>query len=115
MQNFLENRYKYAKLLAIVGMAVEGIFFLLTYVNLPDFIYNVLAVVWIGCTIGAYVCGGLVTAIKMALNIGKWGWLVVPFPIDIATGLGTMFIALVVFFLAPIVPVCKAEKEYMTI
>lgn len=113
MKNFLENRYTYAKLLAIIGMAAGGIFYLLTLIDLPEFLYYPLAIVWIGGTIGAYLCGGLFKAVKMAVNIAKWGWLLVPvFPIDIAIGLGVGFMGLMMFIFVPIIPIYKAEKEY---
>lgn len=112
MKNFLENRYKYAKILATVATVSVGIYGLLTFLNPPDFVLLPFVLVWLVGTIGAYLCGGLVTAIKMALSIGKWGWLVVPFPIDIATGLGSIIMALVAFLFVPIIPVMKAEKEY---
>ena len=33
----------------------------------------------------SYIFGGLVTALKMAGGIAKWGWFVLPFPYDIVT------------------------------
>ena len=34
----------------------------------------------------SYIFGGLLTAIKMAWEIAKWGWVAAPFPLSIASG-----------------------------
>lgn len=59
----------------------------------------------------SYLFGGLLTAIKMAGGIAKWGWVVAPFPYDLITGpLAFVFAAFALFFV-PIIPVRKAYKE----
>lgn len=35
----------------------------------------------------SYFFGGIKTAVKMAGKIAKWGWIILPFPYDIVTGL----------------------------
>lgn len=59
----------------------------------------------------AYIFGGLLTAIKMAGRIAKWGWIIVPFPMDIFTFMMAFVLAIVVFFFLPIIPIRKAYKE----
>lgn len=59
----------------------------------------------------SYIFGGLGTAIKMAGKIAKWGWIIVPFPLDIATFIFAFFLAIMVFFCLPIIPIRKAYKE----
>lgn len=59
----------------------------------------------------SYIFGGLLTAIKMAGRIAKWGWVIVPFPLDIFTFMIAFVIAVEVFFIFPIIPIKKAYKE----
>lgn len=59
----------------------------------------------------SYLFGGLGTAIKMALKIAKWGWIVIPFPYDVTTGIISFVFAIVAFTFLPIIPVRKAYKE----
>ena len=48
---------------------------------------------------------------KMAGKIAKWGWIILPFPYDIVTGLVAFFISIFVFMALPIIPIRKAYKE----
>lgn len=59
----------------------------------------------------SYFFGGIKTAVKMAGKIAKWGWIILPFPYDIVTGLVAFFISIFVFMALPIVPIHKAYKE----
>ena len=56
--------------------------------------------------------GGL-ELVRMAGKIAKWGWLIVPFPYDIVTGMVSFFISIMVFIGLPIIPIRKAYKEQM--
>lgn len=56
---------------------------------------------------GSYLFGGFGT-------IAKWGWLVVPFPYDIVTGVVAFAVSLIVFIMVPIIPVRKAYKAKFT-
>ena len=47
----------------------------------------------------------------MAGKVAKWGWLVVPFPMDIFTGLFSFFLAVWMLMLFSIIPIHKAYKE----
>ena len=47
----------------------------------------------------------------MAFKIAKFGWYIVPFPIDLFTIVISFFIAIVVLIMVPIVPIRKAYKE----
>lgn len=53
----------------------------------------------------SYIFGGFGTAVSSALNIAKWGWIVVPFPYDIPVFIMTALVAIIVFCLLPIIPV----------
>ena len=59
----------------------------------------------------SYFFGGIKTAVKMAGKIAKWGWIILPFPYDIVTGLVAFFISIFVFMALPIIPIRKAYKE----
>ncbi len=73
------------------------------------------AIMSIGWVVGwvAYVFGGLLTAIKLAGKIAKWGWIITPFPIDIITGIFTFIIAVYVLLFMPVIPIAMAYKESM--
>ena len=65
-------------------------------------------------TLGAlvsYLFGGFGTAVKIASKIAKWGWFVVPFPLDIITFIVAFIVTIYVFLFLPIIPVRKAYKE----
>ena len=61
----------------------------------------------------AYILGGLGEALKSSFKIGVCGWLIVPFPVDIFTGIATMLYALEILVLIPIIPVRKSCKRYL--
>lgn len=60
----------------------------------------------------SYIFGGLLTAFQMALGIAKWGFLIVPFPFNLLTGVAAFFIAIIVLLFVPIFPVLKAKTLY---
>ena len=47
----------------------------------------------------------------MAGKIAKWGWMILPFPYDIMTGLIAFIISIFVFFALPIIPIRIAYKD----
>ena len=51
--------------------------------------------------------GGIIDAVKGAAKIGKIGWLIVPFPIDLVVGLMTTVFAVLLFLCCPIIFVGK--------
>lgn len=60
--------------------------------------------------------GGFGSALKAAGKLAKFGWLIVPFPYDLITGLMTLIIAGFLFFCAPTFFIVKnffnANAEY---
>ena len=53
--------------------------------------------------IPAYIIGGgFGKVLKTAANLGKFGWLIIPFPFDIVTGLFTFIIAVFALFCVPL-------------
>ena len=53
--------------------------------------------------IAAYIIGGgFSIALRAAKKLAFFGWFILPFPVDIATGLVTMIISVFAFFLFPL-------------
>lgn len=104
------NRMKIAQYIALGATVISIIGFCLNVFGGIDF---GIAIVGIGCVAGlvSYVFGGLLTAIKMAGGIAKWGWVVVPFPYGIMTFLFSFIFAIIAFVCLPIIPVRKAYKN----
>ncbi len=104
------NRFKIAQYIALVatGLSVVG-----GIVGGLSGSSVGLALMCGGFVVGlvSYVFGGLLTAIRMAGGIAKWGWLVVPFPYDIMTFIFAFIFAVFAFVFLPIIPVRKAYKE----
>lgn len=102
--NFTMNRKTLALILATVATACSVIGF----IGRGNDFLGIFAVIGLFLSIASYIIGGgLGDAIKAALTLGKWGWLIVPFPIDIATGLFTMLVSFVAFLFLPIIFVGK--------
>jgi hypothetical protein len=59
----------------------------------------------------SYCFGGLGKALKMIGTIIKWGWIILPFPINLASTVFTAVLGVMVFLLVPIIPVRMAYKE----
>lgn len=116
IKNIWKDRYTYAQYIAIVATLLNGLgIFMFSSEGETLQIIGALAIFFgLGLTFCSYCLGGFWTAIKAALNIAKWGWLVIPFPYDIATGLVAFIFAMIALFLFPIIPVRKAMKEYQT-
>ena len=116
IRNIWKDRYNFALYTSLAASVLNGIG-LLTF-GTEGSLLNMLGALalffGIGLTLCSYLLGGLWTAVKSALSIAKWGWLVVPFPYDLATGVAAFFVALIVLFLFPVVPVFKARREYQT-
>lgn len=72
---------------------------------------DVFTIIWIVTMIVSLVLCGFMTALRMCKSIAFWGWVAVPFPMDIVTGLITFFVALFLLFCFPVVPVVKAYRE----
>ena len=86
------------------GFAIEGI------------IGDILAVIWmIGLVVGYVLAGGFKRAMGVAIKLCKFGWLLLPFPFDIFTGLVTLVFSFFVFIFCPVIFVflnfVKAEGE----
>ena len=74
---------------------------------------SVFVVIGFIATVVSYITGGFIEAIKSAFKIGAWGWLLMPFPADIFTGLISTIVAFYVLLAFPILPVYKSCRKYL--
>ena len=103
------NRLKIAQYIALGATVVSIIGGILTANNIG--FGGILLGIGFLTGIASYIFGGLLTAIKMAVGIAKWGWIIVPFPYDIMTFFMSFIFAIFAFVFLPIIPVRKAYKE----
>ena len=65
---------------------------------------NVFFIIMIASSITAYMLtGGLEMVFGIAKKIALFGWIILPFPLDIFTGIATFFVALFLFAAFPVV------------
>lgn len=117
IKNIWENRYTVAQYTALIATALNvlGIVLFYKFGENSDVLMTIgtlTLLLGLGLTIFTYCLGGIMAAIKSALGIAKWGWLIVPFPYDLVTGAAAFVYALIALFLLPVIPVRKAAKEY---
>lgn len=102
-----------AQLIALIATGLHIISGILIYGiggELAGNIGGVILLAGLICTFISYCFGGLGSAIKIAFKIGVAGWIVVPVPLDIFTGICTFLLALLLFLFVPIIPVRKSLK-----
>lgn len=102
------ERLKIAQYIAVGATAISVI---AAIVGANTEVGNALMVFGVLGALVSYLFGGFGTAVKMASKIAKWGWFVVPFPLDIITFITAFIITIYVFLFLPIIPVRKAYKE----
>ena len=116
IKNTWKNRYTYAQYIAIAATIINVLGIIVVKLANGSDTMTVIGTLFLmlGAALAfcSYCLGGLWTAIKAALSIAKWGWLVIPFPYDIATGLAAFVVAMMILFLFPIIPIRKALKEH---
>jgi hypothetical protein len=63
--------------------------------------------------IAAYIVGGgMKIALKTAVKLGKFGWFVCPFPVDIFTGILTIIFSMMAFMFFPVVFVYLNYRQH---
>lgn len=102
------GRLKIAQYIAVGATALSVI---ASIVGTNTEVGNVLMVFGVLGALVSYLFGGFGTAVKIASKIAKWGWFVVPFPLDIITFIVAFIVTIYVFLFLPIIPVRKAYKE----
>ena len=101
------NRGKVALLVALVATVMAGPGW--SIMSKCDGVLGVLGMIMffagIATAVASYILmpGGFLEAVKAALGIGKIGWFILPFPVDIFTGIMTTLFAVTVFMLVPII------------
>ena len=103
------NRLKTAQYIAL-GATLCTIIGVFGLVNNNTFLASLMG---FGAVAGivSYFFGGFGNAVRMAGKIAKFGWFILPFPIDIISLLFTFILSIYVFLFLPIIPVRKAYKE----
>lgn len=96
---------------ALIGVLIAAFYwipdflisFLLDEIN-PGLSTNVFFIIMIASSITAYILtGGLDMVLGIAKKIAFFGWIILPFPLDIITGIATFVLALFLFAAFPIV------------
>lgn len=105
---FIMGRLKIAQYIAVGATALSVI---AAIVGTNTEVGNALMVFGVLGALVSYLFGGFGTAVKIASKIAKWGWFVVPFPLDIITFIVAFIVTIYVFLFLPIIPVRKAYKE----
>ncbi len=113
MKSLFEKRLMVAQWVAGVATGFTTLGFILAFIfkvetGLAEYLLG------FGIVIGAisYIFGGFVNALKMCFKIAKWGWYVVPFPIDIISGIACLILSPLVLCCFPIIPVRKTYLEH---
>ena len=107
----MSTRFKIAHYIAIGATAATIIGFIIDQMATSSIGMNIMVM---GALAGivSYCFAGLFTALKIAYEIGKVGWLFVAFPYCILTFIFTFLVAVFALFFVPIIPVRKACKQY---
>lgn len=104
------EKIKEVRKLAIAATCCS--FLSLVFMNV-GFLNSLFFLLALGGSIVSYVKGGGIRiAFNVALKISYIGWLIIPFPWDIATGLGALIYSFVAFLFMPIVFVHINYKQY---
>ena len=106
------KRIEIAQYIAVGATCLVVISFILAKITGANFFVSLMGLGVMGGMV-SYFFGGFGTAVRMSGKIAKWGWLIVPFPYDIVTGMVSFFISIMVFIGLPIIPIRKAYKEQM--
>ena len=99
-----QSKLERCKIALIVALVVQVLWVLAFFApnafsKMPGFLGNIISMVMFGGTIAAYIIGGGIKATvgfvwKMAKGISWIGWVLVPFPMDIVTGIASFLIVL---------------------
>lgn len=76
------------------GLAVSGVLLSISSFEAVGLLLSIVSYI---------LAGGISSAFKWALKFGKIGWYIVPFPLDILAGVGTIIISICVFLCVPVV------------
>ncbi len=89
---------------AKIGLIVSGVATGLSALAFFFPVLNFLLIFAFLASVAAYIIGGgIKIALKTAWKIAKFGWFIIPFPYDIATGIITLIFAVMGFMFIPVV------------
>ena len=106
------KRIEIAQYIAVGATCLVVISFILAKITGANFFVSLMGLGVMGGMV-SYFFGGFGTAVRMSGKIAKWGWLILPFPYDIMTGIVALIFSIMIFIFVPIIPVRKAYKEQM--
>ena len=114
------ERCKIALIIALVVQVLWALVFFAPQVfsNVPGFLNNMISMIMFAGTIAAYIIGGGIKATvgfvwKIAKGISWIGWFLVPFPMDIITGIASFLIVLLFIpFVLLCVPLLGVAANY---
>lgn len=102
------NRQKIALILA----AISTVLVVFGWIGIAKIGYGgTMVLIGTACGLISYVFAGLGMAFRMARSIGRIGWVGVPFPVCLISGLVTALFAFCAILFIPIIPVFKAYRE----
>ena len=99
-----ENGQKMLKLIGLIAAFVStAAIWIAMSADVNDILGEILCMIWlIGLVLGYVLGGGVKGAIGIAWKLAKFGWIIVPFPYDLMTGVMTLALAFLVFMLCPV-------------
>lgn len=80
------KRIEIAQYIAVGATCLVVISFILAKITGANFFVSLMGLGVMGGMV-SYFFGGFGTAVRMSGKIAKWGWLILPFPYDIMTGI----------------------------
>ena len=104
------TRYNIALVLAIIGSILSVIGWVGVFKGNDAFQVYVVGGMFFALI--AYIFGGLLTALKMAVSIAKWGIFFDSFPLNILNVLVAFVLAVIILLFLPVFPVLKARSQY---
>ena len=102
----------------LIGLVASVIATVASWVgfSLDGILADVLGVIWlIGLEAGYVLAGGIKGDVGFAWKLAIFGWVVVPFPMDIVTGVFSFVVAFLIFLLCPaffvLLSIIKPEEK----
>lgn len=118
MKNLREKEKMTRNQMKLIGLVASVIATVAIWAgfSMDGILADVLGVIWlIGLEAGYVLAGGIKGAVGFAWKLAKFGWLIVPFPMDIMTGVFSFVVAFLIFLLCPaffvLLSIIKPEEK----
>ncbi|MCR4902623.1 MAG: hypothetical protein K6A23_07185 [Butyrivibrio sp.] len=116
--NESESKLKRVKIGLIIA-AITSVISIIGYTATNNNLSTILMLVsLIGSLVSYIIGGGFMNALSWGVKIGKIGWIIMPFPVDIVTGLTASLFAILVFLFLPVIFVLlsyfQTKKDFDT-